>query len=80
LSLKSLFSQTLTVTNTRNKGEIMNESKWFDNIQVEPMIWFGFFVGLLLLATYGNINDTASKMLFMGSGFCANRIRSPKTA
>jgi hypothetical protein len=43
------------------------------------MIWFGFFVGLLMLAVFVvDLNETASKMMFMGSGFCASRIRTPR--
>ena len=52
--------------------------KWNEEIRVEPMIWFMFFCGLLLIATFAEINDTASKLLFMGAGFCANRIRTPR--
>lgn len=57
----------------------MCNSKWYDNLQIEPMIWFGFFVGLLMLAVFVvDLNETASKMMFMGSGFCASRIRTPR--
>ena len=55
----------------------MNQ-KWYDKIQFEPMIWFGFFVVLLFFALFaGEIDDTTSKLLFMGATLCAARIRSP---
>ena len=57
----------------------MNNTKWYDNLQIEPMIWFGFFCLLVLAVFVPDLNDTASKLLFMGSGFCASRIRTPKT-
>ena len=55
----------------------MNE-KWYDKLDIEPMIWFGLFmiqVAIALFAT--NISDTASKLLFMGATLCASRVRSP---
>ena len=56
----------------------MNNRRWYDsiNVQIEPMIWFGFFGSLLLIAVFAELNDTAEKLLFMGAGFCANRIRT----
>ena len=57
----------------------MNNTKWYDNLQIEPMIWFGFFCLLLALAVFvADLSDTASKLLFMGAGLCAGRVRSPK--
>lgn len=55
----------------------MNE-KWYDRIEIEPMIWFGFFMVQLVIAMFVlNISDTASKLLFMGATLCASRVRSP---
>jgi hypothetical protein len=54
------------------------DQKWYDRVEIEPMIWFSFFMVQLIIALFvTTISDTASKLLFMGATLCASRVRSP---
>ena len=55
----------------------MNE-KWHDEIQIEPIIWFGLFVIMLTIALFVNdISEIGQNLLSMGAVLCATRVRSP---